>query len=61
MSPIFIRISEVITITSLSRSTIYRLINSGEFPAQVPIGCRQSRWVKDEIVKWCEAQIGKNK
>lgn len=57
MDSFFVKITEVITITSLSRSTIYRLINIGDFPAQVSIGRRQARWVKDEIVTWCEEKL----
>ena len=34
--------------TSLSRTTIYRLIESGEFPRPVKIG-RTSRWPTSEI------------
>ncbi|WP_200803429.1 AlpA family phage regulatory protein [Pseudacidovorax sp. RU35E] len=35
--PAFLRLSDVIRITALSRSTIYRRIAAGEFPAQVSL------------------------
>ena len=47
-----IKISEVIYQTSLSRSTIYRLINQGLFPEQVKLSTRSSAWVESEINDW---------
>jgi len=47
-----IKISEVIYQTSLSRSTIYRLINQGLFPEQVKLSTRSSAWVESEIDDW---------
>ena len=49
----YIRLSAVIERTSLSRSTIYRLIAEGSFPSQVPIGARSVAWVNHEIEDWC--------
>ncbi|WP_082173498.1 AlpA family transcriptional regulator [Vibrio sp. VPAP30] len=50
----FIRLNEVKTKTSLSRSGIYRLINAGCFPVQVQIGERAVGWVESEIEEWLE-------
>ena len=52
-NPYYIRLSAVIESTSLSRSTIYRLIAEGSFPSQVPIGARSVAWVNHEIEDWC--------
>lgn len=57
MEPIFLRLQDVIKMTSLSRSTIYRMINDCEFPKQIPIGTRQVRWHRQEILDWCEEKI----
>ena len=48
----FIKISEVIEKTSLSRSTIYRLLNLGDFPRQVKLSSRSIGWVEEEIQEW---------
>ena len=47
-----IKISEVIEKTSLSRSTIYRLLNLGDFPRQVKLSSRSIGWVEEEIQEW---------
>ncbi len=51
------RLPEVIARTGLSRSTIYNLIQKGEFPSQINLGPRAVGWVENEIVDWIEARI----
>jgi len=57
MEPILIRINDVVAITSLSRSSIYRMVANGEFPRQINVGNRQARWSRVEIEEWCQEQI----
>ncbi|WP_416238389.1 helix-turn-helix transcriptional regulator [Synechococcus sp. CCY9202] len=57
MEPILIKINDVIRITSLSRSTVYRMIGNSDFPKQVVIGNRQARWSLAEVKEWCHEQI----
>jgi prophage regulatory protein len=47
-----IKIREVITMTGLSRSSIYLLIKKGTFPAQVKLSTRSSGWFWSEINSW---------
>lgn len=47
---------EVEAITSLGRSTIYRLIDAQAFPRQVHLG-RYSRWSAKAIERWIEQQL----
>ncbi len=47
-----LKINEVIDRTSLSRSTIYALIEKGKFPSQRKLGPKCSRWVESEIDAW---------
>jgi len=55
-----IRLTVVMTITGLSRSTIYDLISKGEFPKQVKLGnTKSSAWVKSEVYTWNAEQIAK--
>lgn len=53
----FMKLNEVIRITSLSRTTIYRLISEGEFPKQVSLGGRSVAWVESEINEWMEEKV----
>ncbi len=39
-------------ITGLTRSTIYRLMRSGQFPEPIRIGPRAVRWPQSEIEAW---------
>ena len=53
----FLRLPQVKEITSLSRSSIYRLVASGDFPKQIPVGANQVVWVKWQVEEWMEQQI----
>ena len=37
---------------SLSRSTLYRKINAGEFPQPISLGPRAIGWIEGEIDNW---------
>lgn len=47
-----IKLREVITMTGLSRSSIYLLIKKGAFPAQIKLSTRSSGWFWSEINSW---------
>ena len=47
-----LRRREVEDITGLSRSTIYRLMDAGEFPQPKSIGPKCVRWRLSEIIAW---------
>jgi len=45
-------ISDVEQCSGLDRSTIYRRVKAGTFPAPVQIGPRRVAWTEDSIVEW---------
>lgn len=47
-----LRISEVMNLTGLPKSTIYLKIKNKEFPAQLQIGLRSVAWLESEIQDW---------
>lgn len=47
-----IRINAVLERTGLSRSTLYRKINGGQFPKQIRISERCAGWRESEINAW---------
>ena len=53
----FIRLGEVIQITSLSKTSIYRLISEGTFPKQIQIGKRAVVWVRSDINAWINQKL----
>lgn len=51
-----IRLPEVIRLTGLSKSTIYRLERKGLFPPRVKDGQHAVAWREREIIAWIEAR-----
>lgn len=51
-----LRLTEVVSRVGLGKTTIYKMIGSGEFPEPVKIG-KASRWPSSEITKWMERGI----
>jgi prophage regulatory protein len=47
-----LRLSQVVEITSLSKSTIYRMIKSNEFPSPLQIGSKSVAWRQIDLEKW---------
>lgn len=47
-----VRLKTVLDRTGLSRSTIYRKINEGTFPRQIPISINGAGWRESEINRW---------
>ncbi|EHH0708157.1 AlpA family transcriptional regulator [Vibrio fluvialis] len=54
-----IRLKEVIELTGLSRSCIYKYIEEGRFPRSVPLGGRSVGWVESEIHDWIQSAIAR--
>jgi len=52
-----IRLKEVMAYTGLSRSTVYKFIEEGRFPKQIPLGDRAVAWVDSEIDEWVIEKI----
>ena len=53
----FIRLAQVKELTCLSKSSIYRLMDEGDFPTQIPLGARSVVWVKSQVEDWCAQKI----
>jgi len=57
MSKQFIKLKEVIKKTALSRSTIYLMMNKGDFPNQYQISARSVVWIEEEVDQWIDNKI----
>jgi len=55
----FVRLPDVIRHTGMSRSTIYRRISDGAFPAPYSLGPRASGWRWGELVEWLKTRASK--
>ena len=51
-----LRRRQVEEITGMSRSSIYRLMQDGEFPRPVKVGCAAVRWRESDITGWLESR-----
>ena len=48
------RRKDVEEMTGLSRSTIYRQVSAGKFPAPVKTAARAVTWKREDIEKWID-------
>lgn len=56
----FLRLKEVMALTGLGRSTIYKFMaDETDFPKSVPLGGRAVAWVESEIEEWMELCLSK--
>ncbi len=47
----------VCALTSLSRTTVYRLQDSGSFPHSVPVSPGRVAWIESEVDEYIEARV----
>lgn len=52
-----IRINEVISMTALSRSSIYTYKKNGEFPNPIQLTSRSIAWVRADVEQWISDKI----
>lgn len=52
----FVKLPDVKTATSLSKTKLYALIKDGDFPAPIKLG-RSSVWLMSEVQDWMDKQI----
>ncbi len=48
----FLRLREVLLVTGLTRSSVYRMIATNDFPRPVHLAARAVAWPESEIVIW---------
>ncbi|MFO1219858.1 MAG: AlpA family phage regulatory protein [Burkholderiaceae bacterium] len=53
---LFVRMSVVIQMTGLGRSTIYRLMAENKFPSPVRLATRAVAWRRVDLERWSEAR-----
>ena len=57
MAPIkFLRVCQVISVTGLSRMTIWRLERSGGFPLRRQLGPRSVAWLQSDVEGWIKSR-----
>lgn len=57
VSPALLRLPTVCSVVGLSKSQIYRLIKSGQFPAAIQLGANSVAWPAEHINAWVAEKI----
>jgi prophage regulatory protein len=52
-----LRMPSVLTLTGLSKTEIYRRINTGKFPQPIKLGARAVAWPAAQIDAWIKSVI----
>ena len=56
----FLRLPDVLEAVGVSRSTIYKLIQAGRFPASFRIAPRCAVWRESQVNEWLESRSQDN-
>jgi prophage regulatory protein len=56
MGIVFLRVAAVLAQTGFKKSTLYKEIGLGTFPAPIPLSERCVGWPKHQIDAWCKAK-----
>ena len=51
-----VRRRDVCRLTGLARSTLYRMVQAGEFPLPVRLGQRAVAWRLEEVLRWLDSR-----
>ena len=54
----FVRLTEVMRMTGLRKTTIYQLQGDGEFPQRVQISAHCVGWIESEVQAWLSERAG---
>tara|TARA_Y100000780_G_scaffold224430_1_gene235807 strand:+ start:701 stop:985 length:285 start_codon:yes stop_codon:yes gene_type:complete len=52
----FVRLQELKSITGLSKSSIYKYMDDGDFPLQRKLGPNSVGWLYSDIMDWLESR-----
>jgi len=52
-----LRIKDVISMTRIARSTLYKMIAANQFPKAISLGGRSVGWIEEEIDQWLQNKI----
>ena len=53
----FLKLKEVMEMTAMSRSNVYKMMSEGRFPQSVSLGSRAVAWVESEVQDWILERI----
>jgi hypothetical protein len=51
---LYIKLSQVVSMTDRSSATIYRYMKADNFPQPYILGANAVRWKEEEVIQWLE-------
>ena len=51
-----LKLPDVLRLTGLSRSTVYRKLKEGDFPRPVQLGKRAVAWRESDLIDWIDGR-----
>ena len=54
-APRIVRLKDVLKLTGLGRTTLWRLEKEGRFPPRVRLSLRAVGWLRHDVVAWLDA------
>lgn len=55
-----IRLPQVLVLTGLSRSSIYKFMETNQFPKSISLGDRAVGWIEEDVYQWIDEKVNKN-
>lgn len=52
-----LRLPTVLDITGLARSTLYKAMKDGKFPAAISLGDRAVGWLESDVLAWLDSRV----
>lgn len=52
-----LRLNDVIGITGIGRSSIYKWMTDGTFPSPLSLGVRSVGWLEKDIQEWLDSRV----
>lgn len=59
MPLVLLRLNEVLQRVKLGKSTVYKMISRGEFPAPKQLTANRSVWLESDIEQWLEYRLAR--
>jgi prophage regulatory protein len=56
-----IRLPQVLELCAMAKSSLYKAVKDGHFPAPVKLSERSSAWVLGEVEDWVRAKIAESR
>jgi prophage regulatory protein len=57
----FLRVSDVIVLVPVGRSTLWSWVRRGKFPRPIKLSARTTAWRRRDVVAWLNARVAEQR